>query len=720
MQKERKRLLPILLLAVFASLLFFSCSSGGGAVEADRIVSVLANKDNEITVKAELTDETVASVGENGRVYLFALLPGQSVSGIGEMTPVAEKRASASLSFTIDRDETSTPLLYAKFVLAAVNGGNYTVISPAAYVENPQVFAAHSHASSPRSKKGLGGVDASEAEDMLVSQTIIDIPVDEALDCRHGGESCGIGVDTYKVCGERTALIDHQVRTFCDAGVTVHLRFIIKSDSSADRALPLAAVTNFFCDRYSEQVGDVILAFDLGSPVCDIHTTAALFRAFNTAAYSANSGVKTYFSVSCIFNPSEGGGSHALLEELFTALSYNGAMPFGIALDMSAARLLETRVWNDPVATADLSSHYITVRNLEIFADFLHGEEFLYNGKERDILVTDFSVRSDDNGGEDVQAAAIAYGYYKAVSVGSVTGIIYDSCFGDDGISLRTATDKKQAYNVFAALDTAKADSATDFALSLIGVNRWAAVIGSFTIPEPCYTKSYLDIKYVSDIGKFKEKPLFDFSDGSSYGFYPSDGAKSLEMKEQDGGFELYSVLAPDKLRYSGISGAVPAGSLSRARTLVLDLSVVCGNEKTDVPVRVIISGERDGKKFLYSADGSILNGGNALVEIDISALGVNREQIDRIRVLCDTAGEETTLSLRSVSYRYKPVSALLVVFIVVLSLGALFGLFVLVLYIRMLWHRKMRAIKRKKMLEARRLAAMQRKPPVQLKNKTK
>ncbi|MBQ2734086.1 MAG: hypothetical protein IJF74_07995 [Clostridia bacterium] len=699
MQELKKRPLMILLLVFIASFLFAACGEKQAEYKETAIVSVLADEDNEINVKAQLSQSDISAAGEGGRVYLFAVLPGESVSDIGRMSPVAEKRAAANITFVLDRDASSLPLLYAKFVLAVKNAGTYEIISPAAYVENPEVFARYSFASTPISKKGLAGVSAGEAEALFASQTVIDVPVDILINCEHGGESCGIGVETYKVCAERLALLDHQIRTFSDSGITVYLRFVINSASGAERALPLAAVTAYLCERYADSVSDLILAFDLGAPVCDIHTTAALLRAFRTAAVSVNDAARVYFSASCIFETTSGGGSRALLEGLFDSLEYNGAIPFGIALDMSAAKLLSAEVWNDPVGAADLSGGYITVRNLEMLEDFLHGEKYLFDGRERDIVVTDFSVRTEGDNGENVQATAIAYGYYKALSLNTVRGIVYAACADEgDTAGLRDENGEKKSYGVFAALNTERAEAETEFALRLIGVNRWASVVGSFNVPSPAYSKEYLQIKYASPADGLKQKMLFDFTGGASNGFYPSDGAVSCELAEISDGFELLCVLDASRVGYGGISARIEKGALKKARLLTFDMGLD-GEAEGNANVRVLLSGTAEGKCCVWSADGRIVYGSDTVIEVDISSLGSFREEIDRIKILTDAQGEDAAITLRSVQTYYKPVPVWLIVLISVLALVLLFGLFVLILYLRMLYYEHRRKLRAKKRL---------------------
>ncbi|MBQ5809833.1 MAG: hypothetical protein IIW21_08780 [Clostridia bacterium] len=697
MQVFKRGLLPFLLLAVIASFLLASCADGDAGYTETRIVSVLADKKNDITVSAQLSAETLEAAGEGGRVYLFAILPGESVSDIGKMSPVAEKRADTEISFVLDNDSSSLPLLYAKYVMAVKNASGYEIVSPAAYVENPELFADFSFEREPLSKKGLAGVSAGEAEALFVSQTVIDVPVDSFINCEHGGDSCGLGISTYKVCAERLAMLDHQVRTFGDSGITVYLRFIINSAADAGSALPLAALTEYISARYSDSVCDFILAFDLGAPVCDIYTTAALLRAFRTAAVSVNDAANVYFSVSCIFNTELGGGSRALLESLFDALSYNGAIDFGIALDMSAAKLLDTAVWNDPIASADLTGGYITVRNLEMLVDFLHGEQYLFDGNQREIVVTDFAVRTEGANAEDVQGTAIAFGYYKALSLETVRGIIYASCADTgDSAGLRDENGEKRSYKVFGALNTNRAEAETEFALRLIGVNRWASVVGSFKVPAPAYAKEHLQIRYSSQIDGLKRRNVFDFSTGASNGFYPSEGAVSSELKELSEGFELYCVL--DGTGYGGVSAPVEKGALKKAKLLTVGMRVD-GTEQGSANVRVVLVGTVNGQCYSWYADGRIVYGTDSVVEVDVSSIGSFRGEIDRIKILTDANGVKQTLSIGSVDVLYKPTSVWLIVLIVVLSLGALFGLFVLFLYLRMLYYRQMKKIRAKKRL---------------------
>ncbi|MBQ5649828.1 MAG: hypothetical protein IIV03_06790, partial [Clostridia bacterium] len=359
--------------------------------------------------------------------------------------------------------------------------------------------------------------------------------------------------------------------------------------------------------------------------------------------------------------------------------------------------LLDTAVWNDPIASADLTGGYITVRNLEMLVDFLHGEQYLFDGNQREIVVTDFAVRTEGANAEDVQGTAIAFGYYKALSLETVRGIIYASCADTgDSAGLRDENGEKRSYKVFGALNTNRAEAETEFALRLIGVNRWASVVGSFKVPAPAYAKEHLQIRYSSQIDGLKRRNVFDFSTGASNGFYPSEGAVSSELKELSEGFELYCVL--DGTGYGGVSAPVEKGALKKAKLLTVGMRVD-GTEQGSANVRVVLVGTVNGQCYSWYADGRIVYGTDSVVEVDVSSIGSFRGEIDRIKILTDANGVKQTLSIGSVDVLYKPTSVWLIVLIVVLSLGALFGLFVLFLYLRMLYYRQMKKIRARKRL---------------------
>jgi len=707
MRKFGKRILLFLVLSVAASLLFTACTEKNAMPETDRIVSVSVDGNAAQTIaKAELTEQTLDSVGEKGKIYLFGLAPWEKVADIATSVPLAEVRARSSVSFTVEHKTAEGELpLYKKYIIAVEKNGIYTPVTAARYVDDPGIAANKAIYSEALSVKGLAGVSAGVAEELHVSQTLIDVYPGEYLLNGADGYSCVIGAHSYKIPKALVLALDHKVKTFTDAGVKTYIRFIVNSDAASEDAIPLAVLAGFFADRYSEGewgiCTDYILAFDLGSPICDIYTTAALQRALYTAVQSKNSLAKTYFSVSCIFNTPEGGGSRALIEQLCEALAYNGNIPFGIAVNMEAASLLDSAVWEENAADSGLDTAYITVKNPEVLADFLHGEALLFNGEQREILITDFSVSSSSGyNGEDIQAAAIAYGYYKAELVNYTVGIIYSSYLDGENGSFGLCTYqnnvneliKKRAHDVFASLNTDKGAEKTAFALPLIGVNRWEAVTGGKWKNNAVYAETSLKTYSKAPDMRSKEKLLFDFTQGSYYSFYPSDSVLFQEMVKKEEGYVLNLTFSGYEAEYAGASSLLEQGALEGGAYLKILLSAKSGEGNT-VPVRVILFGENSGKKTVYSADAFVVSGENAEVYVDLTGLG--REElaaIDRIKLLCKADGTaEGSMSVTDISLICKVLSPWMVVLWIFVGLVILAGLFFGFLYLRMLYYRNKR-----------------------------
>ena len=153
-----------------------------------------------------------------------------------------------------------------------------------------------------------------------------------------------------------------------------------------------------------------------------------------------------------------------------------------------------------------------------------------------------------------------------------------------------------------------------------------------------------------------------------------------------------------DGTGYGGVSAPVEKGALKKAKLLTVGMRVD-GTEQGSANVRVVLVGTVNGQCYSWYADGRIVYGTDSVVEVDVSSIGSFRGEIDRIKILTDANGVKQTLSIGSVDVLYKPTSVWLIVLIVVLSLGALFGLFVLFLYLRMLYYRQMKKIRARKRL---------------------
>ena len=107
-------------------------------------------------------------------------------------------------------------------------------------------------------------------------------------------------------------------------------------------------------------------------------------------------------------------------------------------------------------------------------------------GSDTHILLSEQGFTS--NSGQDVQAAAIAYTYYKAEFNPMIDAVIFRSVQDEasevsQGLSfgLYTADGKKKpAYNVYKYMDTPQYAKYTKACLKTIGISSWKKATSSF------------------------------------------------------------------------------------------------------------------------------------------------------------------------------------------------------------------------------------------------
>lgn len=139
--------------------------------------------------------------------------------------------------------------------------------------------------------------------------------------------------------------------------------------------------------------------------------------------------------------------------------------------------------WNDPDCDDSFDTKFITFKNIGVLSDYLTLPQNMYNGKPRQIALTEQGFTSTDNSEENqlLQAAAYAYAYYKVIMNGieifSMNGHVDNGL--EMGLSLglwsaqkgtvNKADAKKRIYDVFYKIDTVDSLAVTNFALDVIG-----------------------------------------------------------------------------------------------------------------------------------------------------------------------------------------------------------------------------------------------------------
>ena len=629
----KKWLLPILAIAAVMLVFGISGTLSLSAEGANAITSAMLTKDlSALEVKVSLNAETVAAGHES--IYLFELLPYQSTSSIGSMTPLAQEKPNAEMSFKVPFDVKNRPRLFVKLIVAVKKGSGYEIIAPARYIDNIESVAVLTYDyPAAASKKGLQVQMIADAQELGISHTVINVPVNEYLQADKKSHSLSYVFynQTYYFDQDKIDYLDHRIKVLSEAGVKVYIDVLLTAPSETmDRRLNclyydnagtsaefyafnmqnqesvqyLEAFLTFLAERYTREdraygfAGSFIMGYEvnsnrnsnaMGSLTLDSYLNAyiAAFRVADTALRSVYANGCVYVSLGNNFNRESSDGQtsadpmvdyagRTFLDAFNEKVKYAGNIPWRVAVNPYASDESNTSYWNDPEATNDEDTPYITMKNIGVLTDYLSKETFLYRNAPRRVLISEFGVSADPNtAAVSTQAAAIAYAYYTAVANPNIEALIYHRhvdheleaqaglYFGlwrhTDG-SVQTPLSRKTAYNVFKYMDTNKNVTTTAPCLTMLGVNSWDKLIPGFK-ESSAQKRVLLEIVPVAaDEAEngYSSRLLCAFSNGDLYNFYPSDNTNVVELRADTSGSGqsvLYAASLCDNVNeYMGVS----------------------------------------------------------------------------------------------------------------------------------------------------------------------
>jgi len=168
-----------------------------------------------------------------------------------------------------------------------------------------------------------------------------------------------------------------------------------------------------------------------------------------------------------------------ILELLARAAKVEGDFDWGVAYHPYPQSLFEPRTWEDEEATHDFETAYITPKNIEVLPAYLAQPRFLYRGRPRGILLSEQGINAPSLSPEDqrVQAAGIVYTMRRVAQLPAIEAFHYhaylDKPEAEGGLLLGLTNEqrgRKLAWEVYAAIDTARENEASAFAWEIIGV----------------------------------------------------------------------------------------------------------------------------------------------------------------------------------------------------------------------------------------------------------
>lgn len=317
-----------------------------------------------------------------------------------------------------------------------------------------------------------------------------------------------------------------------------------------------------------------------------IYSYCTAFRVAYTAMTSHYANGRVYISLGNNFNAAVSDLSITanslqdypakdFLDSFAAVIKSSGDIPWGLSINPHPSTPGLTEFWNDEYATDDFETPFITMKNLGTLTRYMSEEALLYNSEIRSIIIGEFGLSGDPSSDESMtmQAAAYALAYYAVEQNDDIDAFIYHRHMDHSGEaqyyglwtnvpdSTVEPLAKKPIYNVFSLIDTQKSEEVTAFVKHTVGTGAFGMFIAENVKYKQFNDRTVFEgqIADAEELDRgYKEKVLFDLTEGKLCDFYPTDGAQYVELRSFGDASEtmLYAKL-PDTLDgYTGIGNA--------------------------------------------------------------------------------------------------------------------------------------------------------------------
>ncbi len=221
-------------------------------------------------------------------------------------------------------------------------------------------------------------------------------------------------------------------------------------------------------------------------------------RLANTALRRASTGARAYLSLTHFWtiDPDKDHWlsipSRTFIEELARCARTGGDFDWHLAHHPYPENLGNPRTWLDKTAPQSPDAKRITFKNLEQLDAFFARPALMFGGKRRSIILSEQGFHSNGTEqGDREQAAGFCYAWEKISRLAGIDAFILHRHVDhqyEGGLNLglwrrkadtvATPDTKRPIYNCFKAAGTPEQEKAFRFALPIIGVEKWDAVIG--------------------------------------------------------------------------------------------------------------------------------------------------------------------------------------------------------------------------------------------------
>lgn len=432
----------------------------------------------------------------------------------------------------------SSSKLFKKFVVAVKKDGSYLPITGEKYITNPEAIAKYASVyQTPSSKKGLlvdpNRMRGLELDDLGVRQAAYNIPVARLLGPTTSSNYPSIQYTynghTYTLNGQVVAEYDLVFSTLTAKGITTTAIILNNYSSSYPQLIHpksrgglgsapyymfngaeesgveyMAMIATFLAERYSDTTHGKISNWVISNEINArkewnymekvstseyVEAYAQAFRVFYTAIKSVSSSARIYMPLDQQWDRNLKNNTNYdgrdILDEFNRNITAEGNIDWGLAQHPYNVPLTDARTWkSNKLVTHSSDTSMITMANIEVLTNYMTQETLLSpSGEVRSILLSEQGYTSSSS--QAVQAAAIAYAYYKVANNAHIDGFLLNRqtdaaeevaqglAFGlnsSDG-------GHKQSYTVYKYIDTAEWESYAEFAKSIIGISSWSEIL---------------------------------------------------------------------------------------------------------------------------------------------------------------------------------------------------------------------------------------------------
>ena len=453
--------------------------------------------------------------------YLVKVNPnnGKVLKKIGK----ADKTKTVEFSIPL-KDGNGNNHIQGKFAIAIKKGSKYKLISSSAYISNPQDSAAYTAPSpKPASKKGRQGCyDTSLGDKNYFNNLFLDEMLgtkgNHDVAYKYNGQTYYFnnpklgwtsaanqdgGTVTVQIMLRYTNESKSLIKKTGRAQGAHYYAFNVEDKSSREK---LEALFHFLAEQGSKEdchVDNWILGNEVNtyanmtakwyyagniSKSAFMKNYASTFRILYYAVKSNNKNGRVYICCDHTWiNRENDWGTKNFMDAFNKEIkSQNKKIEWNLAYHAYSAVLTNADFWNDgSLAPNNNNADFVSPNNLEILTNYVKKK---YGTKVRIILSEQgFSCSGGvgspyNNGrqsGQDVQAAAVAYLYYKAQFNDMIDAVIFSS--GDHGgAGYQFDFIGRKAEKVYKYMDTPKYNTYTKDYLSVIKKSSWNSAVKNF------------------------------------------------------------------------------------------------------------------------------------------------------------------------------------------------------------------------------------------------